>query len=241
MSKARFALVLIALLAATTVLFGQFGFGKSSDKKDKNQPNLDEILAQGNDLVGYVTLATDQGMKAMDTMTSVFPPEKVAKYQEFSKKYNEAKGKRKDGNIDSEQYNTAGEASAEFAKLDTDWQSYQKDKVSVIPQANGRLGLMLLADAQAATRVPGVLSSLQGGLNAIGGNPMQMGKASKLKGFISVLTVVGQKIPSQVNSYKTVRGIAKKIADAEKMTLPPDPAPDAVKDRAAFQSSAKAL
>lgn len=243
--SAKRGLVVLAVL--TVAVFGfcsaanaQFGFGKKKEG-DKAKVDVGQVLNQGNDLIGYITIATDQGMKAVETITDMFPADKVANLKKMAAQYNELKAKRKDGNLDAEQFDLASNTAAEASKLDAEWQSYQKDKAQGVGKADSRLGLMLLADAQAGTKVPTTLEALQGALTSIERNPLQMGKAGHLKKQIAVLTAVSKNLPSQVTSYKTVRKLTKSIADAEKVKLPADPSPDQVKDRAVLESSAKAI
>jgi len=47
-----------------------------------------------------------------------------------------------------------------------------------------------------------------------------------------LFAAIGPQIPKQVGSFRTVRSISKNIATAEKMTLPPDPSVDSMKDPA---------
>jgi hypothetical protein len=183
-------------------------------------------------MVTLITIATDQGMKAMDIMATVFPPEIISQFEETSKKYHELQSHRQDGNIDADQVQVASDAFAEFAKLDVDWQSYRKEKAEVVPQADHRLALMLLADGLAATTIPSTVQSLQAEVTSISSNLFQLNRAMQLKTTIQLLVVVGKQMPNQVESFKTVRGIAKKIAAAENMTLPPDPPADSLKDTA---------
>jgi hypothetical protein len=57
----------------------------------------------------------------------------------------------------------------------------------------------------------------------------------------SVLVTVGKEAPQQVNSFRTVRGITKRIAEAEKIQLAPDPSPDCVKDKTVFASKSNEI
>jgi hypothetical protein len=181
-------------------------------------------------LIRLVTLATDQGMQAMDMMASIFSPEEVAKFAESSKKYHEMNANRKDGNIDADQCQVATDAAEEFAKLDVDWNSYRKEKAIVVPMADHRLAYMLLADGLAVIQLPGTVTSVNNDVTSLMSNPLQIGKARQLGVTVVLLTAMSKQMPKQVESFKTVRGIAKKIAVAENMTLAPDPAANLMKD-----------
>src|SRR5260370_41465934 len=89
--------LLAALILTAGSRFGQFGGLLKKINPTTGNDNVPATLAQGNNLIGYITLATDQGMRAIQELASVFPPEKVAKLQEIAAKYNEAKSARKDG------------------------------------------------------------------------------------------------------------------------------------------------
>jgi hypothetical protein len=52
-----------------------------------------------------------------------------------------------------------------------------------------------------------------------------------LLSMAGVLATVGKEAPQQVNSFSTVRGITKRIAEAEKIQLAADPSPNSVKDK----------
>ena len=64
---------------------------------------------------------------------------------------------------------------------------------------------------------------------------------NRMLSMATVLATVGKEAPQQASSYKTVRGTAKRIADAEKVQLASDPSPDKVKDKVALETSTKEL
>jgi hypothetical protein len=57
----------------------------------------------------------------------------------------------------------------------------------------------------------------------------------------TLLVTVGKEAPQQVNSFRTVRGITKRIAEAEHVQLASDPSPDKVRDNVALETSTKEL
>ena len=79
-------------------------------------------------MLSYVTIATDNGVKAVEALASVFPPDKVQKVADLAAKYNELKAKRSDQNVDSESIQVSSEIAAEMAKLDSEWQAHLKEK-----------------------------------------------------------------------------------------------------------------
>lgn len=242
MKKTRGVLVAFALVAMSVASFGQFGLGKVGlGQKNSNTPDVGQVLTQSTDLVKLITASTDQGVLAMDELATAFPPEKVAAYGELSKKYHESQATRKDGNIDAEGAQIATDAAAEFAKLAQDWQSYRKDGTDHVSKADRRLGLMLLGDGLASTTLPTVVKSLQSTIESVAHNPLQAGKINQLKWFVQLFAAIGPQIPKQVGSFRTVRSISKNIATAEKMTLPPDPPADSLKDAASFTTSTHTL
>ena len=242
MKKTRVASVAFALVALSAASFGQFGLGKVSlGQKSSNTPDVGQVLTQSTDLVKLITAATDQGVLAMDELGAAFPPEKVAAYKELSKKYHESQASRKDGNIDAEGAQIATDAAVEFAKLAQDWQSYRKDGTDHVSKADRRLGLMLLGDGLAATTLPPVVKSIQSTIESLAHNPLQAGKVTQLQWFAQLFAAIGPKLPKQVDSFRTVRSISKNIATAEKMTIPPDPPADSLKDAASFTNTYIAL
>src|ERR1035437_4395136 len=83
--------------------YGQLG-GRLKKNSSAKGGDVTAVMTQGQDLLTYVTIATDSGVKAVEAIVSVFPPAKVEKLKVLAAKYNELKGKRTDQNIDSESY-----------------------------------------------------------------------------------------------------------------------------------------
>lgn len=235
-------LLLVASAAAPVSAQGLGGFLKKPAPASSG-PKVDvgNALLAGASMIGFVTIATDQGMKAMDLMMEMFPPEKVAKVKLLNLQYKELAAKRKDGNIDAEQLKVASDAGQEMAAIQGDWKTYKKEKSAVVTKANSRLGLMLGADAVAASAAPTTLASLQEAGKSLAGNPMQAGKAAQITAQVAILSAVVAQIPQQVKSFTTVRGIVSNIARAEKITLAPDVPADKVKDQASLSKQAKEI
>jgi len=234
----------LALLACAAVLPAQ-GLGgllkKPATPAASSSVDVGAALASGTAMIGFVTIATDQGMRGVNTMLDMFPPEKVAKIKKLSAQYAELSAKRKDGNIDAEQLKVASAAGDEMAALQGDWKSYKKEKSSTVAKANSHLGLMLGADAIAVAAAPKTLTSLQEASKSLASNPMQAGKAAQVTAQIAVLTAVVQQVPQQTKSFTAVRSIITNIAKAEKISLAADPSPAKIKDTASLASSAKEL
>lgn len=230
-------LVFVCCLGVSSAC-AQFGLSKLSVGKKDAATDPTQTLAQCGDLVKYVTLATDQGVLAMDSLAAAFPPEKIAKFSELSKQYHELQKNRPDGNIDAEGVQLASQMGAEWDKISSDWQSYGKEHAKVVRTADKRLALMVLADGVAGTKVPPTLNSVQSTITSLGQNPMQAGKVGQLKSYAQLFTVISQELPKQIKSANNVRGVAKQIATAEKMTLAPDPSASSLSDATKLQSAA---
>ena len=235
----------LALIVCATVLPAQGlgGFLKKAAAPAASASSVDvgSALASGAAMIGFVTVATDQGMKAVNTMLEMFPAAKVVKLKKLSAQYAELSAKRKEGNVDAEQLKVASAAGEEMATLQSDWKSYNKEKSSTVTKANARLGLMLGADAIAASAVPKTLSSLQEASKSLASNPLQAGKAVQIAAQIEVLSAVVQQVPQQTKSFTAARTIISNIAKAEKVSLAADLSPDKIKDLASLSSSAKEL
>ena len=199
------------------------------------------VTKQGQDMLSYVTIANDNGVKAVEALASIFPPDKVQKVAELAAKYNELKTKRGDQNIDSESIQVSSAIAAEMAKLDSEWQTHVKEKSAAVNKADARLALVILADGLAVTKAPETAKALQGAAQSLKSNPTQVSAMNRLVSMAVVLATVGKEAPQQVNSYTTVRGTVKRIADAEKIQLAPDPSPDKVKDTVSLETATKAL
>jgi len=207
----------------------------------KTGTDVSAVMNQGQTLLTYVTIATDNGIKAVEALASVFPQEKVQKVADLAAKYNELKAKRGDQNIDAESIQVASEVAAEMAKLDSEWQNHLKEKSAAVKNADARLALVILADGVAATKAPDTAKALQNSAQDLKNDPTQLQKAKRLLAMATVLLAVGKNAPQQVNSFRTVRGITKRIADAEKVQLATDPSPDKVKDNVTLDTATKEL
>jgi len=212
-------------------------------KKNNNGKGGDvtAVMTQGQDMLSYVTIATDNGVKAVEALASVFPPDKIQSVKDLAAKYNELKAKRSDQNIDAESVQVASRVAAEMAKLDSEWQTHLKEKSAAVKNADARLALVILADGLAATKAPEAAKAMQSAAQDLKSDPTQVSKMNRMLSMAALLATVGKEAPQQVNSYKTVRGTAKRIAEAEKVQLAPDPSPDRVKDKVALDTATKEL
>jgi hypothetical protein len=210
-------------------------------KKNNGTTDATAVLTQGQDLLGYVTLATDNGVQAAVDLAAVFPPEKIQKIADLAAKYNEMKSHRVDKNIDAESMKVASQIDAEMAQLDSEGQSYIKEKSAAVKNADARIALVILADGLAGTKAPETAKALQSAAQNLKSDPTQVSNAKRMLAMASMLITVGDEASKQASSLKTVRGITKRIADAEKIQLAADPSPDKVKDQVTLKSAAKEL
>ena len=191
-------------------LGGMMGGGGGGD--------ADKFIATSVTIIAFSTIATDLAVSSAMQMLEAFPPEQVAAISEKFSKYNELKAARgADAQIDSNSETLASDGFTEMEKLDP--ATYRKDKAKVVGPAYTKLGLALAADIVAATQLPGYLSSGQKTLTGLTSNPMNIFKIKKITAAVMTGKVLFTNIPSQIKSIKTVRAIAKKIAEAENMTL----------------------
>ncbi len=200
-----------------------------------------QSMEASNQMLHLIWIATNLGMQAMNTIAEVFPPEKIAAFKLASEKYHTAQAGNTDHNMDALSFKAASDASAEFAKLDVDWKCYDKEKARVVPLADRKLAMMLGVDAMAGTKLPALIQGFTATISGMEQNPMQVMGARKLMSTVGVVTQVGKEMPGQVSSFKTVRGIVKKIAEAENMTLAPDPSAASLKDPVVATATATAL
>ena len=104
-------------------------------------------------------------------------------------------------------------------------------------RAYGKLGLMVLADGVAGTKIKPTVDGLQAALNQVSKDPTQAGKLESIKYQIATLTAVGAALPKQVSSANTVRSICSQISAAEKVPMPADLSADKVKDLPALKTA----
>lgn len=175
----------------------------------------DRIMISGNRIILFTTIATDLAVASASQMLDAFPPGKVANIRATFAKYNELKKTRgEDGQLDSGSQTLASDGLKAVSELHVE--DYQQGKSEVIRSAYLKMGLALGADALAASQVPAFVVS---GKNAISGGASNPLDTANLAMLIGTVGVVGTAIPAQINSITAVRGIAKKIADAEGVQL----------------------
>jgi len=215
--RKRLSLALLALaLAIGAPAQAQFGLG--SLLGGGGGADADKFISTSVTIIAFSTIATDLAVSSAMQMLEAFPPEQVAAISEKFTKYNELKAARgADGQIDADSETLASDGFAEMEKLDP--ATYRKEKAKVVGPAYTKLGLALAADAVAVTQLPGFLSSGQRTLSSLGSNPMLLMKIRKIGTAVMTVKVLFKNVPSQIKSIKTVRAIAKKIAEAENMTL----------------------
>ena len=231
----------LLLCLGTICAYGQLG-GLLKKNNGAKGSDVTAVMTQGQDLLSYVTMATDNGVMAVEALVSVFPPDKVQKVADLAAKYNELKKtKRSDQNIDAESVQLASQIAAEMAQLDSEWQTHLKEKSAAVKKTDARLALVILAGGLAATKTPETARAMQHAAQDLKSDPTQVSKMNRMLGIAAVLATIGKEAPQQVNSFRTVRGITKRIAEAEKIQLAADPSPDKVKDKTSYESTEKAI
>src|ERR1700722_7901780 len=137
MKTAGLRLILFCL--GTVCASAQLGGFKKLIPGGVKNGDVTAVTKQGQDMLSYVTIATDNGVKAVEAIASVFPPDKVQKVADLAAKYNELKAKRNDQNVDSESIQVSSQIAAELAKLDSEWQTHLKEKSDAVKKADARL------------------------------------------------------------------------------------------------------
>jgi hypothetical protein len=221
------------------------GFLKSATSESKGSAvDFDKVVAQGQDLLVMITLATDLGVEAAEHLADVYPPEKVEQIRLLSAQYNELKTKRGSGNVDAEELKLASEIFAETAKLEREnnWKKDRKDNAREVRKAYGKLGVMLIVDAVAGTQIPPTVDALKNAVSEIAKHPLSgVSKAAQIRKQIAVLIAVPGAAVSQVQSAKSVRRICTQIAKAEKFSLGADPPADSIKNVTDVKNSTRNL
>lgn len=225
-SNRRDLLKYLAAGAAVLPAYGQFGLSKSKNKDSKGSdaPGVKLPMAPAA-FVQYLRIATDLGMEGTEKLLDLYPPDKIEEIKQICMKYAEAKKDAKPTEIDENQLKLASLAGEAAAKLEADKALVGAEKQAALRAANKKLGLMLLADGGAAVAIPAYVDSLKADIQSVSSNPLKAGSVNEMKRQLATLTFAGTAVPSQLKSFGTVRGVAKKIAEAQKVTLPPDPKP----------------
>jgi hypothetical protein len=212
----------------------------------KRFPGTPKTTAQTGTFAGYLRAATDQGIKGLEELAAVFPPDKVAHLKELTNSYHRAIEKQTE--INGEAFTIATDAAKEMASLEEDWQSYNKAAAKSVRKAHARFALMLTVDAFAGGEIPAEqkkvereLTAEEGSLKKVfhGGGQSSTDQANqqKLQDELNFLKAASQQIPEQQKSFTSVQRIAKNIADAEHFQLKPDPAPNSIKTTSDVQKS----
>ena len=220
-------LALLPLLAITPAhAQGFLGglLGKEAAGAPEAKVDADAIFVRGAGILLCLALANDRALAAQEKMLAAFPEEKLAEIRKKYEKYNEAKAKRmKETSPDATQLGPENDAAAECQKEVarvvgegvTFKAGYGKEASAAYKQVGWAIGIDLLAVLQ----LPGFVKEAQTLVKSLSSNPFQITKI-KAAGALA-LTIGGaiKLLPSQVDALKTVRAVAKQIAEAEKVTL----------------------
>ena len=130
-------LTLALMLASGTLAHAQFAL--SLPKVPSASPSSDAgsdpaaLLAKGNRLIVFSTIATDLAVSSAQKMLEAFPPAKIAKIKAKFAKYDELKSKRADKDqLDADSCTVASDAFEEMAKLNVE--GYDKAKAHAAAQ-----------------------------------------------------------------------------------------------------------
>jgi hypothetical protein len=198
-------------------------------------------ITQSQDMLTYMTIATDNSVKAAEALASVFPPDVVQGIRDQAEKFHELRANEKTHDLDSQHFQLVKNIADETQKLDAQWQTHLKEKSAAIKEADARLALVILADGLAATKAPEVATALRSAVESLKSDPTQALAMKRMLSMAAVMAIIVKEAPQQVKSFTTVRGIVKRIAEAEKVQLNPDPSPEMVKDAVSMANSVKAI
>lgn len=187
--------------------------------------------------IEYISVATNLGVEGAEKLLELYPPEKIADIRKLCEQFNELQKQAKPDEIDQSCMKCASATGAETAKLDADLAIIDTEKTKALHAAHKKLTLLLIADAFASLNIKNYIDSLQNDIKAAAQNPMKASSVASMKAQLGTLTFVATAIPSQVNSFGTVHGIVKKIAEAHKIKLADDPKPESLHTVAELKAS----
>jgi len=207
-----------ALLCSLLAVPAHAQFGGLGKLVGGGAGDVDGVVKSGVGIMVCATMASDLTVAAANQMLDAFPDEAVAGIRDTFSKYNELKAKRgADEPLDGDSATLVSDGLHAMESLDVT--SYRKAKAAVVRPAYMKMGLALGIDGLAVLQLPGFLKSASNTASSLKSNPMQAAKALKLLAFVKTGAVLVTTVPRQVTSIGIIRGIAKKIADAENIKL----------------------
>ena len=180
--------------------------------------DVDGVITSGTRIIVFETIAMDLAVASALQMLDAFPAEKVEEIRGKFLTFNEIKAKRgPDDQLDATAIQCGTDGFSAMAKLNPE--DYQKGNDKVIRSAYMKMGLALGADAVAATQLPTFVTSGAKAVSSLASNPLQLTKLGKLRTIVGTVGVLAKAVPTQIGAIRTVRGMAKSIADAQGIKL----------------------
>lgn len=203
--------------------FAQFGKKKNASGDGGNGAGGGDGLMPAASFVTYIAIASDLGNQGTMQLLSLYPPEKIAQIKKACEAYSEARRQNKGGEPDSETIKLCSQALDSATALSAEVDALTEEKKKALSIAHKKMSLMLLADAFAALNGPAIINRLNSDIQSISSNPMKARSLTTMKGQLQVLTFAASAIPGQIKAATTVRDVAKKIAEAQKVKLAENP------------------
>jgi hypothetical protein len=226
----------LGVLALATPAMAQFGSLKKLAGAGTSSAAPALPMSQAL-FIEYISVATTLGVEGSEKLLELFPPEKIADIQALCEKYNELQKQAKPGELDQSCLKCASSTGEETAKLDAALANVDTEKAKALHAAHKNLTLLLIADGFASLNIKSYIDSLQNDIKAAAQNPMKVSSLGSMKAQLETLIFAATAIPTQINSFGTVHGIVKKIAEAHKIKLADDPKPESLHTVAELKAS----
>lgn len=219
--------------------FAQFGKKKSANVDGGGGAAAADGLMPAGTFVKYIALASDLGTQGTMQLLSIYPPEKIDQIKKACEAYAEARRQNKGGEPNAETMKLCSNALESASALAAEVAELNDEKKKALSAAHKKVNLMLLADAFAALNAPAIINRLNSDIQSLSSNPMKATSVSSMKSQLQFLTFAASAFPGQIKSATTIRDVAKKIADAQKVKLAEPPADKSVNTIEGFQAEAR--
>ena len=223
-TRRQCVMVLAAGAASSTILSAHFsglklpGLGKSGAAAAK-------VPMNSGDFIKYLTVATGLGVQGSLHLTELYPPEAISEIKALSEKFNEAQKIRTNEETDTTFVKAGSFMMAAMEKLTAEVTSFDEVKRKALGAAHHKITLMMIAEGFAVLNFPAFISQLQSDVvTAV----TDRSKLALLKKQLQFIVLASTELPKQIKSAIAVRGVVKKIAAAQKTTLPDDPKPESI-------------
>jgi hypothetical protein len=182
----------------------------------------DGLMPAGS-FIKYIAIASDLGNQGTMQLLSLYPPEKIEQIKKACEAYSEARRQNKGGEPDSDTIKLCSQALQSATGLSAEVDALNEEKKKALSIAHKKVSLMLLADAFAALNGPAIINRLNSDIQSISSNPMKARSLTAMKAQLQVLTFASSAIPGQIKAATSIRDVAKKIAEAQKVKLAENP------------------